>query len=76
MALRWRKTGELICAAKSDALPDDCYIDDGLHYQLSVILGVAVPHVDEELTGLWQWISYKDFIGPVLPGYAAHIVNT
>jgi hypothetical protein len=45
VAIRWRKSGELLCAAASDPLPDDTYIDDRLHYQLSVELEVLVPIV-------------------------------
>jgi len=56
MSLRWRKSGELICGAKSKEELDDCYIDDRLHYQLSVILNVVNPHENEEETGLWCWI--------------------
>ena len=37
MSIRWRLTGELLCAAMSKYENGDTYIDDRLHYQLSVI---------------------------------------
>lgn len=58
MSLRWRLTGELLCGAKSEPLPDDCYIDDRLHYHLSVT-GVIAPHADEGETGLWSWLPAR-----------------
>ena len=59
MSIRWRRTGELLCGAKSIEFPDDCYIDDRLHYQLSVELGVIVPDENEEENGLWNWLEEK-----------------
>lgn len=57
MALRWRHpSGELICAAKSRAHKGDTYIDDTLHYELSVIQKVLVPALDEGKTGRWFWL--------------------
>ncbi len=55
MSLRWRSTGELLCGANSEPLKDDCYIDDRLHYQLSLVLGVVRPDPNEEETGVWHW---------------------
>lgn len=57
MALRWRRSGELLCAAKCEPLPDDTYIDDRLHYRLSVETRAILPADDEETTGLWYWLS-------------------
>lgn len=56
MALRWRKTGEILCAAKSKPEPGDCYIDDRLHYELSVIQKTIVPAANEGETGQWSWL--------------------
>lgn len=56
MALRWRKSGELLCAAKCEAETGDTYIDDRLHYELSVIQKAVVPSVDEETTGRWYFL--------------------
>jgi len=42
MAVRWRETGEIVCAAITRKRGSDCYIDDRLHYELSVELGVLI----------------------------------
>ncbi len=57
MAIRWRKDGALICAAKSEAEDGDTYIDDRLHYQLSVVSRAILADVDHETNGLWHWVS-------------------
>ncbi len=54
MSLRWRIDGRLLCAAKTEAEPDDTYIGDRLHYHLSQT-GVIDPDEDEDATGLWSW---------------------
>ena len=59
MSLRWRKDGALLCAAKHEALEDDTYIDDRLHYKLSVELRVIVPKADEYESGVWSWLKDK-----------------
>jgi len=65
MALRWRKNGELLCAAKREEEEGDRYIDDGFHYQLSIICCAIRPEPDERETGRWSWIErpgeYKQF---------------
>jgi len=53
VSLRYRVTGELLCAAKHPPMPNDTYIDDGLHYMLSVIQRVVIPESDEDVTGRW-----------------------
>ena len=60
MSLRWRSNGTLICGAKSDELEDDCYIDDRLHYHLSVELNIVVPDNNEEDNGLWYWVDLAE----------------
>lgn len=54
MAIRWRDygRGDLVCAAKYPEEPNDCYIDDALHYRLSVILQVLMPLPDDK----WEWL--------------------
>lgn len=42
MAVRVRQSGEIVCAASHAAEPGDTYLHDGLHYKLSVELGVLV----------------------------------
>lgn len=54
MSLRWRVSGELLCGAKTEPEIDDCYIDDRLHYHMS-LTGVIEPDVDEEINGFWHW---------------------
>lgn len=56
MSLRWRASGEILCAAKTQAEDNDTYIDDRLHYELAVIQKVVVPAKDEEKTGRWYWL--------------------
>lgn len=46
----------MLCAAMSEAEPGDCYIDDRLHYQLSVISRAIIADVDHENNGLWYWV--------------------
>ena len=62
MAIRWRKTGELICAAMSEPKDGDTYIDDRLHYQLSVISRAIIADINHEKNGLWHWIHGDGFL--------------
>ena len=60
MSLRWRAHGgALLCAAKHEAKEDDTYIDDRLHYKLSVELKVVIPRDDESKSGVWNWVEKK-----------------
>ena len=57
MAIRVRKDGTMWCAAHTAEQSGDTYIDDGLHYQMSVVHGaiVALPmpaHLDNPQ---WWW---------------------
>ncbi len=54
MSLRWRYDGTLLCGAKSSAQDRDAYIDDRLHYHLS-LTGAIEPAEDEATTGKWYW---------------------
>ena len=56
MAIRWRKSGQLICAAMSNEEEGDTYINDHMHYQLSVISKAIIADVHHETNGLWYWI--------------------
>ena len=64
MSIRWRTTGELLCGAKSEPMEDDTYIDDRLHYELSVERGLLIPDDDEGVTGKWHW--NPDIRGPLV----------
>tara|TARA_R110002072_G_scaffold302984_2_gene490700 strand:+ start:460 stop:666 length:207 start_codon:yes stop_codon:yes gene_type:complete len=56
MSIRWRKDGRLLCAAMTEPEEGDTYIDDNLHYQLSVISRAIMADVDHETNGLWYWV--------------------
>ena len=56
MSIRWRVNGALVCAAMSEAEEGDCYIDDRLHYQLSVISRAIVADPDHVTNALWYWV--------------------
>ena len=55
--MRIRKDGRVLCAAMHSAEEGDTYIDDGLHYELSVIAKVLVtePMERHRLHGQWFW---------------------
>lgn len=57
MALRVRINGDILCAALHPPELGDVYIDDGVHYWLSVRarLIVAEPNEQHMKSGLW-WI--------------------
>jgi len=57
VAVRIRKDGSIVCAAKSDPEEGDTYIDDSLHYRLSVLEKVLIPDKNEIENGLWYWLS-------------------
>ena len=61
MAIRMRENGDLICAAMSEAQPSDTYIDDTLHYILSVEGKCIIADVNHENNGLWHWV-HKGFL--------------
>lgn len=56
MSIRWRIDGSLVCAAMSEPEEGDTYIDDRLHYQLSVISRAIIADSDHENNGLWWWV--------------------
>ena len=57
MALRIRKNGRIFCAALHKEKSGDTYIDDALHYEMSVIHKVIVtePHKKHMKNGEWWW---------------------
>lgn len=57
VAIRVRKNGEMICASLSKPKTGDTYIDDTLHYQMSVEYGVicALPMPEHEKNPKWWW---------------------
>jgi len=57
MSLRWRKSGTILCGAKSKSEKGDTYIDDRLHYELAVEQKCVVPDKNENKNGLWYWVN-------------------
>ena len=57
MSLRWRATGELLCARMHAAQPDDTYIDDRIHYQIAVLSRAITPDANSRENGLWHWVA-------------------
>jgi len=57
MALRIRKNGKILCAAMHPKKEGDLYIDDELHYYLSVETKVLVtePWTEHKKRGEWWW---------------------
>jgi hypothetical protein len=57
MALRIRQDGRIFCAALRPAEPGDTYIDDVLHYAMSVEYRVIVtePAERHRLNAEWWW---------------------
>ena len=62
MSIRWRENGDMICAAMSLPEKNDTYIDDRLHYQLSVISRAIIADVNHESNGLWYWVHGDNFL--------------
>ena len=58
MAVRIRKNGEIVCAAINKAMKGDCYIDDNIHYKLSVEEKILITTENEhhiKNNGKWWW---------------------
>lgn len=55
MALRIRKDGRILCAAVHVEEEGDTYIDDQLHYEMSVIHQVIVTDDRHLEHGEWWW---------------------
>ena len=59
MAVRIRKDGRILCAAMHPAEDGDLYVDDALHYYLSVEAKVLVtePHERHKEHGEWWRVN-------------------
>ena len=57
MAVRIRKDGRIFCAALRPAESGDTYVDDGLHYEMSVIKKILVTEPAEKhmMNAEWWW---------------------
>lgn len=60
VSIRWRANGDLVCAAMTEPEPNDTYIDDRLHYQLSVISRAIIADPKHEENALWYWVHSDD----------------
>lgn len=59
MAIRIRKTGELLCAAHTEPMGGDTYLNDNIHYYLSVLTEAIRPSKTHDIDNLWFW-NIKD----------------
>ncbi len=59
MAIRIRKTGELLCAAHTAPMEGDTYLDDDIHYYLSQLTRAIRPSKTHDIDNLWFW-NIKD----------------
>ncbi len=59
MSIRVRRDGTMWCAALTDPLEGDTYIDDGLHYEMSVekAVIVALPMPEHLKHPQWWWTA-------------------
>ena len=57
MAIRMRENGRMFCAASHPEEKNDLYIDDALHYELSVEKRILVtePYEKHIKNGEWWW---------------------
>ncbi|KGT09528.1 hypothetical protein NV63_06795 [Elizabethkingia anophelis] len=60
MALRIRKTGEILCAAHTKPEEGDTYLDDNIHYFLSVLTGAIIASENHFEDNLWYWNILPD----------------
>lgn len=82
MAVRVRKDGRVLCAARHPAEPGDVYIDDGLHYTLSSELHVLVTEPLHEggrgghaAHGEWWWRGQVPDDVTIDPFYLREVVG-
>jgi hypothetical protein len=62
MSLRIRKTGEILCAANTQPMEGDCYIDDNIHYYLSVMTEAITASENHNEDNLWFWNIKPDML--------------
>ena len=46
----------MVCAALLPKEEGDTYIDDRLHYQLSIVSRAILADAEHETNGLWHWV--------------------
>lgn len=71
MAVRIRQDGRILCAALHPAEEGDTYLDDGVHYYLSVEKRVLVtePMPRHAEHGQWWWKGQEPTTAEVDPFY-------
>lgn len=62
MAARVRSDGTVVCAAMFPAEEGDIYIEDSLHYELTVELGLLEADPNHKVNGLWYWSFPSQFM--------------
>lgn len=60
MAVRIRKDGSIVCAAMFPKEDGDIYIDDAIHYVLSVESKVLITDENHQIHGKWWWVTETD----------------
>lgn len=60
MALRIRKSGQIVCAAMHPPEAGDTYIPDNLSYQMTVENEVLTTDESHSEHGLWWWSGTGD----------------
>lgn len=55
MSLRIRKSGEILCAANTELEEGDTYLNDEIHYYLSVLTSAIVASENHSDDNLWFW---------------------
>ena len=58
MAIRIRKNGKIVCAAINKVMNGDCYINDNIHYMLSVEQKLLITTENKyhmKNGGEWWW---------------------
>lgn len=83
MALRIRADGTVLCAAMHPEQPGDTYLDDGLHYRLSVDFRVLVTEPMElpdgrghGVHGQWWWRGAQPAWAEIDPFYLTSAPGT
>lgn len=60
MAIRIREDGTMLCAAHTEPLNGDTYINDEIHYYLSTLTEAIRPSKDHNVDNLWFWNIKED----------------
>lgn len=77
VALRVRADGSILCARLHPAAPGDAYLDDGVHYTLSVEHRILVtePMPKHGDHGRWWWKGQEPKWAEIDPFYYEDLVR-